>query len=65
MVKGSGRDEPVWVVIHMCMKTKKGISLFSYLHAKLAKIQCFSFYHVCFFLNKSEEKEGRTCSALR
>jgi hypothetical protein len=26
-VKRSGRDEPMWVVIHMCMEAMLGISL--------------------------------------
>jgi hypothetical protein len=31
VVKRSGRDEPVWVVIYMCMEAMLGISLYSYL----------------------------------
>jgi hypothetical protein len=30
-VKRSGRDEPIWVVIHICMETTQGVSLYSYL----------------------------------
>jgi hypothetical protein len=30
VVKRSGRDEPVWVVIHICMKIAQEISLYSY-----------------------------------
>jgi hypothetical protein len=30
-VKRSGRDEPTWVVIHICMEAMLGISLYSYL----------------------------------
>jgi hypothetical protein len=29
VVKRSGRDEPMWVVIHMCMEAALGISLCS------------------------------------
>jgi hypothetical protein len=29
VVKRSGRDEPTWVVTHMCMETMLGISLIS------------------------------------
>jgi hypothetical protein len=29
-VKRSGRDEPVWVTIHMCMEAMLGISLYRY-----------------------------------
>jgi hypothetical protein len=28
--KVSGKDEPIWVVIHMCMEAMLGISLYSY-----------------------------------
>jgi hypothetical protein len=31
-VKRSGRDEPIWVVIHMCMEAMLGISLYSDLY---------------------------------
>jgi hypothetical protein len=42
-VKRTGRDEPIGVVIHVCMKTTQKISLCSYLYLKLAKMPCFSF----------------------
>jgi hypothetical protein len=29
VVKRSGRDEPIWVVIHKCMEAMLGISLYS------------------------------------
>jgi hypothetical protein len=29
VVKRSGRDEPMWIVIHMCMEAMLGISLYS------------------------------------
>jgi hypothetical protein len=45
-MKRSGRDEPMWVVIHMCMKTMLGISLCSYFYLKLAKMLRFSYSHV-------------------
>jgi hypothetical protein len=51
-VKRSGRDEPMWVVIHKCIEATQEISLYNYLHLKPAKMICFSFYVVCFFLNK-------------
>jgi hypothetical protein len=41
VVKRSGRDEPKWVVIHMCMEASLGTSLYSYLHLKLAKMLFF------------------------
>jgi hypothetical protein len=58
-VKRSGRDEPIWVVIHICMETTQS-SLYSYLYLKLAKKPCFSF-----FFYKIGEQEGRTGSAMR
>jgi hypothetical protein len=37
-VKRSGRDEPIQVVIPMCMEAMLGIPLYSYLYLKLAKM---------------------------
>jgi hypothetical protein len=60
MGKGVGnRDEIIGVVIHICMETTQGISLY----LKLAKILCFSYYLLCFFLYKIREQEGGTGSA--
>jgi hypothetical protein len=42
-VKKTGRDEPIWVVIHMCME------------AMLAKMPCFS-YLLVFSPTKSENR---------
>jgi hypothetical protein len=64
-VKRTGRDEPMWVVIHKCMEATQGISLHSYPYLKLAKMPCFSYYLLCFFLYKIREQEGRTGSAWR
>jgi hypothetical protein len=64
-VKKSGRDEPMWIAIHMCMEVMLGISLHSYLYPKLAKILCFSYYLLCFFFNKIGEKESRTGSVQK
>jgi hypothetical protein len=47
------------------METTQGISLYSYLNLKVAKMICFSFYLICFYLNKIGEQEGRTGSAWR
>jgi hypothetical protein len=63
-VERSGKDEPIWVVIHMCMEAMLGISLYSYLYLKVAKMLCFSYYLLCFLFNKIGE-EGRTGSALK
>jgi hypothetical protein len=40
-VKRSGRDEPIWVIIHMCIVVMLGISLYSYPYLKLAKTLSF------------------------
>jgi hypothetical protein len=47
-VKRSGRDEPVWVVTHMCMETMLGISLYSYPYLKLVKTLYLSYYWYVF-----------------
>jgi hypothetical protein len=54
-VKRSGRDEPMWVVIHMCMEAMLGISLYSYLYLKLAKMLSF-LLSLVFSSTKSENK---------
>jgi hypothetical protein len=59
-VKRIGRDEPVGVVIHICMETTQGISLCSYLYLKLAKMPCFSSYVLWVFFYKIGEQEGQT-----
>jgi hypothetical protein len=51
-VKRSGRDEPLWVAIHMYMEAMLGISLYNYPYLKLAKTLCLSYYLLCFLLNK-------------
>jgi hypothetical protein len=56
VVKRSGTDEPMWVVIHMCMEAMPGISLYTYLYLKLAKTLCLSYYRLCFLFNKTGEK---------
>jgi hypothetical protein len=64
-VKRSGRDESIQVVIHMCREAMLGISLYSYLYLKLAKMLCLSFYLLCFLFNKIREQEGRISSAWK
>jgi hypothetical protein len=49
----------------MCMEATLGISLYSYLYLKLAKVLCHSYYHLCFLVNKIREQEGRTGSAQK
>jgi hypothetical protein len=64
-VKRSGRDEPMWAVVHKCMEAMLGISLYSYLYLKLAETLCPSYYLLCFLFNKIREQEGRTGSAQK
>jgi hypothetical protein len=40
------------------MEITQGISLYSYLHLKLAKTLCFSFYLLCFSSTKLEKKKA-------
>jgi hypothetical protein len=63
-VKRSGRDESIWVVIHMYMEAMLGISLYSYLYLKLAKVSCLSYYLLGLLFNKIGE-ESRTGSAWK
>jgi hypothetical protein len=53
----------MWVAIYMCMEASLGISLYSYLYLKLAKMLCLSYYLLCFLFNKIGEQEDRTGSA--
>jgi hypothetical protein len=57
-VKRCGRDEPVWIVVHMPMKVMLGISLYSNLYLKLAKVLCLSYYLFCFLFKKMGDKEA-------
>jgi hypothetical protein len=53
------------VMIHMCMEATLGISLYSYLYLKQAKMLCLSYYLFCFFFNKIREQEGGTGSSQK
>jgi hypothetical protein len=46
----------MWAVIHMCMETTQGISLYSYLHLKLQKYHVFLIIFYVFSSTKSENK---------
>jgi hypothetical protein len=48
-------DEPIGIVMYICMEITQGNSMCSYLDLELAKMSCFPF-----FLYKIEEHEGRT-----
>jgi hypothetical protein len=63
VVKRSGRDEPIQVVIHKCMEAMLGISLDSYSYLKVATMLCLSYYGLCLLFNKIVE--GRTDSAWK
>jgi hypothetical protein len=56
-MKRSGRDEPMWIVIHMYMEAMLGISLYSYPYLKLAKTLYLSYYLLCFLFNKIREQK--------
>jgi hypothetical protein len=64
VVKRSGRDESIWVVMHMCIEAMLEISLCIYRYLKLAKMLCLSYYLLCFLFNKIG-KEGRTDSTWK
>jgi hypothetical protein len=56
-VKRSGRDEPMWVLIHMCMEAMLVISLYRYPYLKLAKMLCLIISYV-FSSTKLENKRA-------
>jgi hypothetical protein len=62
VVKRSGGDESVWVAIHKCMETILGISQYSYLNLKLAKLLSFLLSPM-FSLQQNWRTRGRTGSA--
>jgi hypothetical protein len=47
------------------METTLGISLYSCLYLKQAKMLCLSYHLLWFLFNKLREKEGRTGSAWK
>jgi hypothetical protein len=69
VVKRTGKDEPMWVVIHICLEITQGISLYSYFYLKLEKIPCFSYYLLFSSSTKLENRRNRradrTGSALK
>jgi hypothetical protein len=65
VVKKSGKDESIRVVIHMCMEAMQGIFLYSYAYLKLAKTLCLSYYCLCLLFNKIREEESKTGSAWK
>jgi hypothetical protein len=63
-VKRSGKDEPMWVAIHMCEEAPLEVSLYSYLYVKLEKSYTFITVFYIFSPMKSENK-GRIRSAWK
>jgi hypothetical protein len=57
-VKRSGRDELIWVVIHICMVTTVGIYLYSYLYLKLAKTLAYFLLSLTFSIQQSWRTKG-------
>jgi hypothetical protein len=55
----------MWIAIYKCIEAMLGISLYSYLYLKLAKMLCLSSYLLSFLFNKIGEEEGRTGSAWK
>jgi hypothetical protein len=58
VAKRSGRNKSMEFAIHKCMETMLGISLYSYLHLKLVKMICLSYYLLCFLFNRIREQEA-------
>jgi hypothetical protein len=56
VVKRSGRDESIWVVIHLCMEVMLGISLYSYPYLHKQKHFVFLIIAYVFFLTKLEKR---------
>jgi hypothetical protein len=65
VAKRYGRNEPLWVATHKHMEATLGISLYSHLYLKLAKMLCVSYYLLCFHFNKIGEQEGETGAARK
>jgi hypothetical protein len=55
----------MWVAIHKCMEAMLGISLYSYLYLKQAKMLCLSYYLLCFLFNKIRKQYGGVSSAWK
>jgi hypothetical protein len=64
-VKRYGRDEPMWVSIYKCMEAMLGISLYSYLYLKLAKMLCLSDYLLFSLQQNWRRWQNRFCWEAR
>jgi hypothetical protein len=65
VVKWSGRNESMWIAILKCMEATLGITLYSYLYPKLAKMLRLSYYLLSFLSNKIGEEEGEIGAAWK
>jgi hypothetical protein len=63
--KRSGTDKPMWVAIYKCVEAVVGISFYSCLYLKLAKMLYLLYYHLYFLFNKIGEQEDGTGSAWK
>jgi hypothetical protein len=54
-----GRNETIWIAIHKCMETTPGISLYSYLYHKPAKMLCLFFLLSPVFSLQQNQKRGQ------
>jgi hypothetical protein len=66
-VKRTSTDEPVGVVIHICMETIQGNSLCSYLYLKFAKNAMYLLLSFMYFLLQNQRTRGqnRFCPVRR
>jgi hypothetical protein len=65
-VKRIGRDESMWVIMHIYIEIIQGSSLCSYLLSQMNKNCHVSlFYFLCFLFYNIREQESRTGSAGR
>jgi hypothetical protein len=59
VAKRSVRDDPMWIAIHMFMEAMLGISLYTYLYLKVAKMLYLSSYLLCFLFKKIGERDSK------
>jgi hypothetical protein len=58
-VKRSGRDEPMWVVIHVCMEATLGNSLYSYFLSQTSKNAMVFLLSLMFSLQQNQRTRGQ------
>jgi hypothetical protein len=64
-VKRSGRDESIWVVIHLGMEAMLGISLYSYPYLNLAKMLSFLLLLMSTLQQNWRKGQNRFCLEAR